>query len=105
MYHPSSNGISEGINQTITDVLRINKGTEIKYIMELIVYKHKNKYNTALKKSLNEYYLQKSIYDPLKRKIKIVQTDNNSKDEIQQTHTLTLLLYRIHIRRNLKKIK
>ena len=47
-YHPQSNGISERINKTVAEILRMNKGFKLTKIIEKIEHRINNNCNTSL---------------------------------------------------------
>ncbi|KAF9760601.1 Retrovirus-related Pol polyprotein from transposon 17.6 [Nosema granulosis] len=62
-YHPQSNGISERVNLTIAEVLRIYKGKEIKTIKDIAEHRINNNVNTTLGVSPREIIFRNSFYD------------------------------------------
>jgi transposase InsO family protein len=49
IYHPSSNGISERLNQAVAEVLRMYRGKSILEIKKLIEFRLNNNYNRSIK--------------------------------------------------------
>ncbi|KAF9760669.1 Transposon Tf2-6 polyprotein [Nosema granulosis] len=53
MYHPASNGISERLNQSIAEVLRMNKNVDIKEILKLIMKRLNGNYHRGIREQPN----------------------------------------------------
>lgn len=68
MYHSASNGISERLNQTIAEVLRMNKEEYMKAITEKIMKRLNINYHRGIKRQPIAIALGYSEFEPLKTK-------------------------------------
>lgn len=67
MYHPASNGISERLNQTVAEVLRMYKDNDIKKVVRLIEERLNNNYHRGVKEIPIAIMQKFSPYDYSKR--------------------------------------
>ncbi|KAG0440350.1 Transposon Tf2-8 polyprotein [Dictyocoela muelleri] len=68
IYHPSSNGISERLNKTIAEILRIYKGFRIKKVVEFINRRLNINYHRTIQEQPHNIIFGFSQYNILKNK-------------------------------------
>jgi transposase InsO family protein len=102
-YNPTSNGISERINSTIIQVLRMSKHETIASIITSINFRLQNLHHRSILASPNELACQQSIFDPLKRILEfpveasIKNSKNNSEHERSKRNEKRITNYNYNI--------
>ncbi|WUR04689.1 pol polyprotein [Vairimorpha necatrix] len=85
-YHPQSNIVSERINRTISEMLRMNKKRDMKSIVKSIEHRINNNVNTTMGFSPREVVFKRSFYDLESKKMEYSQP---SRTEVHDTDIVT----------------